>query len=221
MVKIGKPAQPVAWAAQRRFAYGCLACYAAIWSASSIHPWYPRDWLLENLLVATSLPLLIWLQRSKPWSRPTNAALLLFFTLHSIGAHYTYAQVPYLRWIASLGDWVDPYLSGQPRNQYDRFVHFMYGVLVLPAIRAVNGRLDVSPGVREFHCVEFVVATSAVYELLEWAAVLVAAPELGAAYLGTQGDAWDAHKDMLLASLGACANSVALMVCRRWRHSHG
>jgi putative membrane protein len=38
---------------------------------------------------------------------------------------------------------------------------------------------------------------------VEWLAAEAFGGELGMAYLGTQGDVWDAHKDMLLASVGA------------------
>jgi putative membrane protein len=41
------------------------------------------------------------------------------------------------------------------------------------------------------------------FELLEWATVAMFGGGLGQSYLGTQGDEWDAHKDMALASLGA------------------
>jgi putative membrane protein len=59
-------------------------------------------------------------------------------------------------------------------------------------------------------------STSMIYELIEWGAAMAFGSELGQAYLGTQGDVWDAHKDMALASLGALiAMGVTLAVNRR------
>jgi putative membrane protein len=47
------------------------------------------------------------------------------------------------------------------------------------------------------------VSTSALYELIEWQAAMIFGGNLGAEYLGTQGDVWDAQRDMSLAALGA------------------
>jgi putative membrane protein len=68
--------------------------------------------------------------------------------------------------------------------------------------------------------VQFIIATSAAYELIEWGAALVVDQDLGMAYLGIQGDVWDAHKDVLLASVGAIVSVVAVSV-RRGRRAHG
>lgn len=201
-------------AIRRRVGYWLLAVYGVAWLVTSIHPWHPRDWLLENLLVFASVPTLIWLQHRAPWGIGTNAALLAFFLMHSVGAHYTYAEVPYKQFAHALLpqqlDWSE--LGG--RNHYDRLVHFMYGLLVQPTIRRLFQESRMPSRVLELVCVQCIVATSALYELIEWAVVLLAAPDLGAAYLGTQGDAWDAHKDILLALIGACMNSGLYLGCR-------
>lgn len=199
---------------RQRVGYGCLAVYGVAWLLAGVHPWHPRDWLLENLLVVLSLPCLILLQRGRAWGIGTNAALLAFFLLHSIGAHYTYAQVPYRQLAHALFQLpLDPAgMAG--RNHYDRLVHFMYGLLVQPAVRALLRAIPMRVWIRELACIQCIVATSALYELIEWAAVLIAAPDLGAAYLGTQGDVWDAHKDMLLALIGACLNSALYLGAR-------
>jgi putative membrane protein len=63
---------------------------------------------------------------------------------------------------------------------------------------------------------DLTMSTSMLYELIEWAAAEVLGGELGAAYLGTQGDIWDAHKDMALASLGALiAMTLTAIINRR------
>jgi putative membrane protein len=52
-------------------------------------------------------------------------------------------------------------------------------------------------------------STSMLFELIEWFVAEVFGGDLGVAYLGTQGDVWDAHKDMALASLGALVAMTA------------
>lgn len=209
------------WCRHRRFALRCLAVFAGVWLIAAIHPKYPRDWFLENLLTAVSVPFLVWVQRKRPFSPPVNLALLAFLSLHSLGAHYTYAEVPYEAWTRaitghSLGD-----LMGWDRNHFDRLVHFLYGVLVLPAVRELMARrVQAGPMMMDFICFLFITATSTLYELLEWAAVLVVDQDLGMAYLGIQGDVWDAHKDMALASLGAVISVAVSMAARRWRTRH-
>ncbi len=60
----------------------------------------------------------------------------------------------------------------------------------------------------------FVMSHSVIYELVEWIAALIVAPELGNAYLGTQGDPWDAQQDMALATLGAIVTAVLMQLVR-------
>jgi putative membrane protein len=83
-------------------------------------------------------------------------------------------------------------------------VHFSYGLLLAYPIREVFLRIANVRGFWGYFLpLDLTMSTSMLYELIEWGAVLVVGGELGQAYLGTQGDEWDAHKDMALASLGA------------------
>ena len=58
---------------------------------------------------------------------------------------------------------------------------------------------------------DITMSTSMLFELFEWAVAEIVGGDLGIAYLGTQGDVWDAHKDMALASLGATIAMAATM----------
>jgi putative membrane protein len=179
-----------------------LCAFVAIWSALAIRPWYRQDWLLENLLVFVALPVLWHYGRRRPFSNPTYVCLFLFFVLHEIGAHYTYSEVPYDRWLAAIGAADVAQLAG--RNHYDRLVHFAYGLLVTPAAIEIFARHGRYPPVwAVLFPLFFITAHSVIYEMVEWLAALVFGGELGQAYLGTQGDVWDAQKDMALAGLGA------------------
>jgi len=183
----------------------------------AISAWQPadvEDWLLENVLVAIALPLLMRSYARRPFTPLTYGALLVFLCLHEVGAHYTYSDVPYGEWLASIAPAHPPALA--TRNHYDRFVHFAYGLLVVPAAVELFAWRAPPRGIwRWIMPVTFIMAHSVVYELVEWAAAVTFGGDLGQAYLGTQGDPWDAQKDMALAALGS-ACGVCVMAALRW-----
>ena len=63
---------------------------------------------------------------------------------------------------------------------------------------------------------DLTMSTSMLYELIEWGAAELFGGDLGAAFLGTQGDIWDAHKDMALASLGALLAMLVTAALNAW-----
>jgi len=175
------------------------------WSALlAIDPLYPRDWALENVLVLAFIVGLGLTYRQFTFSRVSYTLIFLFLCLHQVGAHYTYAEVPYDRWFAAVAGRSLNELFGWERNNFDRIVHFAYGLLLAYPIREVFLRIaGVSGFWGYFLPFDLTLSTSLLYELIEWAAALVFGGDLGMAYLGTQGDVWDSHKDMLLAGTGA------------------
>lgn len=190
-------------AAPDRYPAALLALFVAIFSALAIAPWYRQDWLLENLLVFIAVPLLVVNYRRLRFSNFAYTCLFVFFVLHEIGAHYTYSEVPWREWLAALTG-SDGAIEG--RNHYDRFVHFAYGLLLMPAVWELFEQRASPQGLwRWLMPLLFIMSHSVIYELIEWLAALLFGGELGVAYLGTQGDEWDAQKDMALAALGALA----------------
>lgn len=188
-----------------------LVVFAAIWTALAIAPRYRQDWLLENAVVAVAIPLLVWSYRRLRLSDLSYAALFAFLVLHEVGAHYTYSEVPYDQWTRTLFGFSLDEALGFSRNHYDRALHFLYGLLVVPATIDLLAARAPPRGIwRWILPVSFVMSHSIVYELVEWAAALVFGGDLGVAYLGTQGDPWDAQQDMLLATLGAVIATLAL-----------
>jgi putative membrane protein len=188
----------------RSYVLVLLAVLFALWLPLAIAPLHRDDWLLENVLLVVACAGLALTYRRFPFSRISYALICVFLCLHTIGAHYTYAEVPYDRWWQSLTGSTFNELLGWQRNNFDRVVHFAYGLLLAYPIREVFLRVA---GVRGFWGyflpLDLTMSTSMLYELIEWVAAEVFGGDLGAAYLGTQGDVWDAHKDMALASLGA------------------
>lgn len=190
-------------ARHRRLLVVMTALLGVAIALSGWHPLFPDDWWVEHILVMAALPILWLLYRRLPLSRVSWIGIYLFLYLHELGAHYTYSKVPYEQWTQA---WLGFSLNdsfGWQRNHFDRLVHFSYGLLLALPIREILARWCGARGFWSwFLAADVVMSTSCFYELLEWAAALVFSEEVGTAYLGTQGDVWDAHKDILLAVIG-------------------
>jgi putative membrane protein len=141
---------------------------------------------------------------------------VMFLTLHVIGTRYVYSFVPYDQWATQLLR-LDAETGLEPgRNHYDRLVHFSFGLLIAPVAREIQCRLwQVKPAWSYFTAVEFVLASSMVFELAEWLGAVTLAPEFADSYLGQQGDAWDAHQDMALAAVGAVISVIVAATVQR------
>ena len=207
-------AMPRSWC---RYCQVTLALYGLFWLALAVVPSDRAAWALENALVVVFVPALVASMRWFPLSRLSWTLILLFLSLHTVGAHYTYAEVPYDAWSeALLGVRIDE-LLGLQRNHFDRLVHFSYGLLMAYPMRELFLRVADARGFWGYFLpLDLTLSTSAVFELFEWLAAELFGGDLGVAYLGSQGDAWDAQKDMALAGLGAAiAMTVTLLVNRR------
>lgn len=180
------------------------ALFAVVWTALAIAPLYRHDWLLENFLALLFVAALALTWRSFPLSRVSYTLIFVFLCLHEVGAHYTYAEVPYNEWTEALFGRSLNDITGWQRNHFDRLVHFSYGLLLAYPVREVFLRIANVRGFWGYFLpLDITMSTSMVFELFEWAAATFFGGDLGMAYLGTQGDIWDTHKDMALASLGA------------------
>ena len=147
----------------------------------------------------------LWLAFRR-WPLPTTAIACLcgFLLLHTLGGRYIYSFVPYDQWFAAMGLPTPREVFGLQRNAYDRFVHFSFGLLLAyPFAVAMRLHLGVRPAIAAYVAMEFVLATSALYEIFEWGLTLLMAGADAEAYNGQQGDIWDAQKDMACAGLGA------------------
>lgn len=190
------------------------------WLVLAIAPHDRKDWALENVLVFAFAIALAATYRKFPLSRISYSMLFVFLLLHEIGAHYTYAMVPYNEWSAALFGTSLNEMLGFERNHFDRLIHFSYGLLLAYPIREVFIRVANTRGFWSYFLpLDLTMSTSMLFELFEWGAAELFGGELGQAYLGTQGDVWDAHKDMALASLGALiAMLITAFINRRLQH---
>jgi putative membrane protein len=175
---------------------GLLLWYGLLWAWLAITPVNRRDWLLENLLALALVMLLALTRRRFQFSDLSYCLITVFMTLHAVGAHYTYAEVP-------LGFWLKDVFS-LSRNPFDRIVHFAYGALLAYPVREILTRLAGLRGLWSYYLpAGAILAQSGLFEIIESLVAALVSPELGSAYLGTQGDEWDAQKDMASAFGGA------------------
>jgi len=183
----------------------------------SISPHDRADWALENALVLVSVAVMAYSYKRFPLSRISYTLIFVFMSLHEIGAHFTYAEVPYDSFLVSSFNFSLNEYMGWERNHFDRLAHLSYGLLLAYPIREVYCRIADAKGFwGYFFPLELTMASSMMFELFEWAAAEFFGGDLGMAYLGTQGDVWDAHKDMALASLGAfIAMSITIYINMR------
>jgi len=193
-----------------------LALFGLLWLALAIAPVYRQDWLLENMLVFIALPILVMTARRLRFSNFAYTCLFTFFSLHAIGAHYTYALVPYDEWFQALTGGTLNDLLGFERNHFDRLVHFLYGLLVAPAAVEIFAHYGRYPRSWAFlFPFLFMASHAGIYELIEWAAAIVFGGDLGQAYLGTQGDVWDGQRDMAFAMAGSAITITAMAIAGR------
>jgi len=177
---------------------------AALSLALAWDPVSRSTWALENVLTVALVALLVVSHRAFPLSRLSYLLIFGFLVLHQIGAHYTYSLVPYDElWRRVFGRSLNE-AFGFERNNYDRFVHFCYGLCFAYPIRELFLRVADVKGVWGYLLpLDVTMSTSMIYELVEWGAAVTFGGDLGNSYLGTQGDEWDAQRDMALATLGA------------------
>jgi putative membrane protein len=173
-----------------------MAVYAIFWIWMAVSPYNRFDWVLENLLIWLTLTVLLLTYR---WFAFDNLSYLLigiFLSLHTLGAHSSYTVEPL--------DEAMKAVLGFQRNNYDRIVHVCFGLLLAYPIREFVVRVMQIKGRWSYvYPVVIVFAGGAFYELIEMWVAQIVAPDIGAMFLGSQGDPWDAQHDMEVALYGA------------------
>ena len=143
-----------------------IAGFLVLWAALAISPHNRSDWLLENALLLAGVIVLIATRKILPLSGVSYTTILLFLCLHTIGAHYTYAEVPYDAAFKSLTGHSFNEMIGWQRNNYDRIVHFSYGLLLAYPIRELFLRVANVRGFWGYFLpLDLTMSSSMVYEL--------------------------------------------------------
>ena len=180
------------------------------WLNSYVGNTNTANWLLENTLVFIFLGFLIFTYKKFIFSDLSYLLICIYLCLHVYGSKYTYAENPFGYWLKDALD-----LS---RNHYDRIVHFSFGFLLAYPMREMFLKWLKFPNwVAWTLPIEITLSVSAFYELIEWAVADVFFKAQGDAYLGTQGDIWDAQKDIFLAFIGSIiATTIVTVVKKIW-----
>ena len=179
-----------------KFPFVLLGVYIIVFIALGIDPLSGREvWLAENLPIVL---IVLFLTITYRWFRFSNTSYFLMSFLifmHTIGGYYTFAAVPF--------DWFTNFF-GFERNHYDRIAHFTVGFYAYPIAEFLTRRnLTNSKVITYLFALFAIMSLAGTYELFEWQYAVLGNPEAGAEVLGSQGDIWDAQKDILADTLGA------------------
>lgn len=179
-----------------------LAClYLIGFVLLAIHPNDRADWALENLFPISQLIAVAISYRYFKFTRLSYYLIFVYLFVQSWGGHFTYAEAAPFNWLR------DHFHLG--RNHYDRVAHFMLGFLVgIPVREILMSVVQTSRRWMAFLTSSIILAIGAFYELIEWWVAVLATPNLGTAFLGTQGDVWDTQWDMFLALAGVLCTLI-------------
>jgi len=181
-----------------------LTLYGLVFSVCAISPYDRAVWWAENIPVLVIVLLLVLISRGFQFSNTSYVLMTVFIVLHTIGGHYTFERVPF--------DMVTEFF-GFERNHYDRVAHFSVGFYAYPIAEVLMiKRLAHSRWIIALFPVFAIATVAAVYEIFEWQYALNSDPAAGIAVLGSQGDIWDAQKDILADTLGAMLTMVLFFI---------
>ena len=181
-----------------------LIIFVLFWIILGITPYDRYLWFIENAILLIFLIVLITTYNHFQFSNISYILIFLFAILQTIGAHYTYALVPF--------DFITQLFEFE-RNNYDRLVHFSFGLLLAYPFRELLIRTS---GIKHNFWsyllpIGIVFALGAVYEIIEWLFAILHNPQATHLFLNSQGDEWDAQMDMLLAGVGSC---IAMIITK-------
>jgi putative membrane protein len=193
---------------QNRWLWIFLTSFLTLWISTLLGTNDLNNWLLENTLTALFFLFLIVSYKKYQFSDLSYLLITVYLCLHVYGAKYTYAENPF-------GYWLKDYM-GWERNHYDRIVHFSFGFLLAYPMRELFLKWVKYPNLVAWVLpIEITLSVSGFYELIEWAVADIFFPSQGDAYLGTQGDIWDAQKDIFLAFIGAILATTIVSLIKK------
>lgn len=180
----------------------------AVFVLTGIDPASREVWYAEMLPVVGAFLFLAWSYTRFRLSNAAYTFCLFWLVMHSVGAHYTFAEVPF--------EWAEP-VFGASRNHFDRIAHFSVGFYAYPMAEWLVRKGHAGPWLSAWFALFFVMALAAAYEIIEWQYAVVAGGKDANDFLGSQGDPWDAQKDMLCDTCGAVFSLAVYAVLRPWR----
>jgi putative membrane protein len=173
----------------------------SLWQPASMEVW------VAEMIPVFIIFVLIWLISIR--FRFSSLSYLMMFVcvvMHTIGAKYTFAEVPF--------DWFNQ-LIGSERNNFDRVAHYSIGFYAFPIAEYLVRANRASPVIAMMFGLFSIMSLAASYEIIEWWYAVLAGGDAGIAFLGSQGDIWDAQKDMLCDTLGALTSLLLMPIAVR------
>ncbi len=190
-----------------------FGAYLVLFALCALNPYDRSVWWAENLPIMLLVGVIAWVQRVHSFSKLSYGMMFFLMALHTVGGHYTFSRVPF--------DFVTE-TFGFERNHFDRVAHFTVGFYAYPLAEIIQRRKLVNTRWLLYLFPVFsIVSLAAAYELFEWRYALTAEPNAGLAVLGSQGDIWDAQKDMLADTLGAIFAVGVFALCGNAPESNG
>lgn len=194
-----------------------LAVLAIAIIIASINPLEYPSYMLHQVGTVLMLIALFYCLKKFGLTLSSFVLYLAFLVVHVLAAHYLYSYVPYNEWAIQYLHFDLNAAMGWSRNMFDRFVHFFYGLFLYPFFyRLFQVWLpSLKPKTLFILVIQFVMASSLFYEWIEWWIAIGLSPEEAENYNGQQGDIWDAHKDMFLATIGAIITGLFTLKCTK------
>lgn len=182
-----------------------LVIYIIEFVILAINPYDRAVWQTENLTILPVVIILIILYiKNIRFSNTSYFLMSILIFMHTYGGHYTFALAPF--------DWFNNYF-GFERNMYDRVAHMTVGFYAYPMIEAfIKYKIVNKPWFAYLSALAIIISIAGIYEIFEWRYAIGADPSAGIAVLGSQGDIWDAQKDMLMDTLGGLFGAVLYFV---------
>jgi putative membrane protein len=168
--------------------------YVIFWVLLAINPTSRDVWWAENIPLIAVFLFLVFTFKKFRFSNLAYFFMAWWLFWHTVGGYYTFANVPF--------DFFTD-LFGFERNHFDRFGHLMIGFYAYPIAEFMTRKKLANMATSILFALFAIMALAAAYEIVEWIYAVVAGGEAGIEFLGSQGDVWDAQKDMLLDTSGA------------------
>lgn len=179
----------------------------AIWAG--IAPSDRAVWWAESIPLFVVFGILVVTYHMFKFSNTAYILMSMWLFLHMIGAKYTFADVPF--------EWGNKILSpllGEGRNHFDRLAHYIIGFYAYPMAEWLLRREKCTLGIAFWFALFFIMSVAASYEIIEWQYAVIEGGEAGIEFLGSQGDIWDAQKDILADTLGAITSLILYFFIR-------
>ncbi|MCK5293355.1 MAG: DUF2238 domain-containing protein [Arcobacteraceae bacterium] len=159
-----------------------------------IEPLDRSVWIVEVIPVIGVYLILLFTYKEFQFTNISYSLMLLWLVWHTIGGHYTFANVPF--------DFITNMFNFE-RNHFDRIGHLVIGFYAYPIAEFLTKKRYTNTIIASLFGLFFIMSIAAGYEIVEWAYAVIEGGNTGIEFLGSQGDIWDAQKDMLLDTIGA------------------